>query len=174
MECLAIIILIVSCLLYLVSSQSDVLFRLAQKLPFISEDKLGYFNRSVHLGFIPHFMLHFGTLFIYIVFGPHRYSKQSLYFDVKYMRLYTLCYVINLYALLCFPMIIYNLTFFRLFNGLYLFNYIFYAVTLEKYKKRGGYKTMLAWILFVNGLYILPWVHASGQRTAILNSIVKK
>lgn len=174
-QIIAVIAVIISGITFFLSRSTNLIISIVNRIPFISDDKLVYFDRSVNFGFIPHYILHLGTIAIFILFSSNNAIRECMRKDRAFLYLYRFCYCINLYVMISFPFMIYNLTFFRLFNGVFLFNYIFYAVTLDKFRqKKKRYYKILTGVLLVNGLYFVPYVHASGQRMQILQAISNK
>lgn len=174
MEWFAIVVTIICLVIFVIGRDSDLLLRIANRIPFIGSDKLVYFTSSVRLGFLPHYLLHIGNLFLNLAICG-RWRMYALRSGDKYAQVGRFCYMINLYAMLSFPFIMYNITFFRLFNGLYLINFIYCAMSLDRLSSnRRKYRIALFEILMVNALYLLPFIHASGQKKVILSNISSK
>lgn len=127
-----------------------------------------YFTTSTRFGFILYFFLHLGNIYIM------RSSLSIMNLENEKERsLYELAEFVNLYVISSFPLIMMNINFYRLYNNIFVLNYIVYAILLKNCKKDAYYFTLLK-ILGLNMLYALPIVHGSNQKQLVLDSIKNK
>lgn len=168
---IAIASICLSLLVFVALRNTDLLLKIVDRLPIINKVQLTYFSTVVRLGFIPHYAVHIVNFMLVATIGRR---TMRIVRDKSYYKLFRFCYGINLYVFISFPFMLYSIPFFRLFNGIYLFNYIFFAVTLRlNSRNKNRYRKMFTGILLANAMYCLPWIHAAEQRYDILNNVAK-
>ena len=117
-----------------------------------------YFSSASRVTFILYYFLHCMNVCFLI-------SNKTAF--AKYIRLYNAIFILDVFVIVSFPLIIINNVFFRLFNNIYLFNYIAYAVVLKEASKNNYSKKVIE-IMLINACYRLPIVHSAAEYRRVL------
>ena len=132
-------------------------------------DKTVYFMTSTNIGFLLYFVLHLVT--IYITFFLKKKSSMSNFAILNKCKMIEQVQLLQFYCLLCFPLIMVNMNFYRLYRVTSFANYIAWAYILEKNMGRTiGYYKCLLMVLLSNILYRIPIVQGNDQIHVIINS----
>jgi len=123
-----------------------------------------YFSTMTRFGFMIYFVL-FALYFFIIYFTQDRVAHYKFY---KFNDFSKLVYYVNWFVILSFPMIMINLDFHRLANGIYFINIIFFSILIEANKKSEKYYIWLIILVFCNYLWRLPIVQGWDQKYLIL------
>ncbi|WP_294413173.1 EpsG family protein [uncultured Ruminococcus sp.] len=123
-----------------------------------------YFSTTTRFGFLIYFIL-FGTYFLIIYYSKNKVKKYNMY---KFSELTDWIYYINLFVILSFPMMMINLDFHRLANGIYFINIVYFAVLIESSKKNLFYYLWVLVLILCNYLWRLPIVQGWDQKFLIL------
>ena len=134
-------------------------FTLFTYIPIIgnfSEKMETYFSSSSKITFIIYFALHLLNIYYLCI------NKKVFMTNLKDKYMFNVFLTFNLYVLISFPFIIISNVFFRVFNNIYLLNYIMYAVSLERINRRKFIKNVIKIMIF-NSIYRIPIVHSSAE-----------
>ena len=117
-----------------------------------------YFSTSSRITFIVYYFLHCLNLVFLVA------NKKSF---EHYAKLYNIIFILDIYVMISFPLIIINNVFFRIFNNLYLINYVAYAVVLSETNSY-AYRKKILEIMLINACFRLPFVHSSAEFRRVL------
>lgn len=139
------------------------------------EEKIGYFSTMSENGYLVYFVLHAINIFI-IIIGNYYLIKNIQDKDKKEQlgRLYHFVLFINIYAILSFPLIILNMSFYRLYRNIFLLNIVFICVCRDSFKERSKhYYKFVIMSIVIFFTYKIPLVHLSSSLNTILNGLDK-
>lgn len=155
------------------------LFLIGNKMTFIanmgislisslgSDTKTVYFNTTTRFGFLLYFALHLGAIAVTYYCRSKVRDSQSHNEVIDFCNK---CLTLQMYCIFCFPLIMINMNFYRLYRVIYIVNYISWAMILDSMKTtRQYYKSVFA-IFAATLLYRLPLVHGNNQIEIILNN----
>ena len=116
---------------------------------FSGSGKESYFTTSSNYGFIIFFSMHLLTLLI-IYFGKHLLISKNKISIINFIL------IIDIYVLISFPLVMINMSMYRLFRNLYLLNGICFSLIYDSFSKN---KVLLKQWIFVILLifYSLFW-----------------
>lgn len=151
---------------------SEILGNIIYNMGYV--DKIGYFSTMSENGYLLYFGLYAINLLV-INLGKY-YLYNNIRDEMKKRqteRLWHFVLLINIYAILCFPLIIINMSFYRFYRNLYLLNIIFMCVCCDSFNKKSiDYYKYIAISMLCFLVYKLPLVHGAELLDNILEGIV--
>lgn len=163
-------ILLICILMFVLGMKTSIISVIGMKLLSIigGEDKISYFGTQSRFGFLLYFALHIfsvlTTLYIKNRFDKYGFSNENYIFLEN-------CLVVQMYCFFCFPLIMMNMNFFRLYKAVFLFSVCSWGMGIhilnrEKYR----YFDCCILILISAFIYRFPLVQGNDQISIILNN----
>ena len=113
-----------------------------------------YLNTSTRYGFIPCFAVH-----LFTVFAIYQSKKLFCIYESRNpetVKLLNFCYIVDLYVIICFPMLMISTVMNRLFRNVMVFNLITLGAAFNSFEKRIVSKLYYKFLLLVL-LYAVLW-----------------
>lgn len=137
------------------------------ELIFMSEKVTGWFQERTRLGFIVPLILQIIS-FGFVYYSYYKYVKNSKISDMNNViinerykkvefnqsKLFELIFRINIVFLIAIPFYIFNVTFFRLYRNILLFNYLI-IINGTMYYFKNKYESYIFKILFIMYVFLL-------------------
>lgn len=139
-------------------------------------DKSSYFSRSSRFGYLLYFMLCFAGIIFFlaskkILEENSSYSCEDfLCGKLKINYMLDMAYVFNYYSVFSFPLIILNMSFFRLFRNLYVINFLICCMACDSCKRTMEYYSYITLGFICNFPYKLPMVHGTKMFDKVLDN----
>lgn len=135
-----------------------------------AETKVLFFKNRASYGVLLYLIIHLATLGVtyYLRSMMQKYSNSLLVSQKA--KIMTAIILIQWYCVLCFPLIMINMNFYRIYRGLYLLNFAAWAMVLDSLKRNHTYYKCLILAGLVTMLYRIPLVQGTPQIPIILNN----
>lgn len=165
------VIFILCILIFVLGLKNSVLSSLASFfVSFLGDkDKSVYFETTTRYGFILYFLIHLAS--IYATFNIRKRIKATIPSDEETIELLNKIITIEMYCMICFPLIMINMNFFRLYKAIIFINIIGWIYGIEKLKEnKFNYSWCLALAFLSVALYRIPLIQGNSQIEVILNN----